>query len=65
MLRGEKIVMVMLAYNAAQTLLQTYEQVIVQECVDGFIVVEDAGSDETVSMTRRLDNVSVHVDDVN
>ena len=65
MLRGDKIVVVMPAYNAAETLLQTYQEVIEQECVDLVIVVDDASSDETVAVARSLAKVSVHVHDVN
>ena len=42
MLNGQKIVVVMLAYNAARTLRQTYDEVMAQRIVDLVIVVDDA-----------------------
>jgi glutamate dehydrogenase/leucine dehydrogenase len=48
MLNGQKIVVVMPAYNAARTLRQTYDEVMVHGIVDFVIVVDDASHDETV-----------------
>jgi len=42
MLNGQKIVVVMPAYNAARTLQRTYEEVMAQGIVDLVIVVDDA-----------------------
>ena len=61
MLQGRKIVVIMPAYNAAQTLRQTYDEVMAQEIVDLVIVVDDASKDETVALARTLPNVQVEV----
>lgn len=49
------------AYNAAETLRQTYSEVMAQGIVDKVIVVDDASRDETVIVARKLDKVKVHV----
>ncbi len=54
MLNGQKIVVVMPAYNAAQTLQRTCAE-LPQQVVDAVVVVDDASDDETVSLARRLD----------
>ncbi len=46
MLHGQKIVVVMPAYNAARTLRQTYEEVMAHGIVDRVILVDDASKDE-------------------
>src|SRR5207302_5787334 len=61
MLNGQKIVVVMPAYNAARTLRQTYDEVMEQGIVDLVILVDDASSDETVAIARTLDRVQVEV----
>ena len=61
MLSGQKIVVVMPAYNAARTLRQTYDEVMAQGIVDLVIVVDDASQDETVAVARTLDRVQVEV----
>src|SRR5947199_9542528 len=61
MLQGNKIVVVMPAYNAARTLRQTYEEVIAHEIVDEIILVDDASRDETAAIARTLDRVRVEV----
>src|SRR5207247_8853390 len=61
MLNGQKIVVVMPAYNAARTLRQTYEEVMAQGIVDLVIVVDDASHDETVAIARTLPHVQVEV----
>src|SRR5256714_12797371 len=61
MLKGQKIVVVMPAYNAARTLRQTYEEVMAHGIVDLVIVVDDASHDETVAIARTLPNVHVEV----
>lgn len=48
------------AYNAAQTLQQTYEEVMAQELVDLVIIVDDGSQDETVALARTLPNTKVH-----
>src|SRR5713101_9488259 len=61
MLNGQKIVVVMPAYNAARTLRQTYDEVMAQGIVDLVIVVDDASRDETVAIARTLPHVQVEV----
>ncbi|MDQ3120864.1 MAG: glycosyltransferase family 2 protein [Verrucomicrobiota bacterium] len=65
MLEGQKIVVVMPAYNAERTLRRTYEEVIAQEIVDLIIVVDDASGDETVTIARTLPRVQVEVHPMN
>ena len=65
MLNGQKIVVVMPAYNAARTLRQTYVEVMAQGIVDLVVVVDDASQDETVAVARTLDRVQVEVHPMN
>jgi glycosyltransferase involved in cell wall biosynthesis len=62
---GKRIVVVMPAYNAAQTLQQTYEEVMAQNLVDSIILVDDGSRDGTVAIARTLPGVNVHVHAVN
>jgi len=55
----KKIVVVMPAYNAEQTLRQTYEEVMAQEIVDRIVIVDDASRDETARVARTLAGVKV------
>jgi glycosyltransferase involved in cell wall biosynthesis len=60
MIGGRRVAVVMPAYNAEQTLLQTFEE-IPQEVVDDTILVDDQSSDATVELARELGlYVSVH-----
>ena len=61
MLNGQKIVVVMPAYNAARTLRKTYDEVMAHGIVDLVIVVDDASHDETVAIARTLPQVEVEV----
>src|SRR6266545_2640076 len=61
MLNGQKIVVVMPAYNAARTLQRTYDEVMAQGIVDLIIVVDDASHDDTVAIARTLERVQVEV----
>src|SRR3954470_8944066 len=61
MLNGNKIVVVMPAYNAARTLRRTYDEVMAQGIVDLIIVVDDASHDETAEIARTLPHVQVEV----
>jgi glycosyltransferase involved in cell wall biosynthesis len=52
MIDGKKIVVVMPAYNAAQTLERTVAEV--PDLVDDIILVDDGSSDDTAGVARRL-----------
>jgi glycosyltransferase involved in cell wall biosynthesis len=65
MLNGQKIVVVMPAYNAARTLRQTYDEVMAHGIADLVIVVDDASQDKTVAVARTLDHVQVEVHPLN
>jgi glycosyltransferase involved in cell wall biosynthesis len=60
-LTGQKIVVVMPAYNAAKTLRKTYDEVMAQGIVDLVILVDDASADDTVAIARSLERVKVEV----
>ena len=47
MFDGKKVAIVMPAYNAAETLVKTYEECIRQPFVDMVIIVDDASKDKT------------------
>jgi glycosyltransferase involved in cell wall biosynthesis len=61
MLHGQKIIVVMPAYNAARTLRQTYDEVMAHGIVDRVILVDDASKDETAALARTLPEVQVEV----
>lgn len=65
MYHGKKVIVVMPAYNAAQTLRQTYREVREQGMVDGIILVDDKSRDDTVAIARSLEGVEVHEHEVN
>lgn len=48
------------AYNAAETLKKTYDEVMEQGVVDHVIVVDDASNDETTAIAKTLANTTVH-----
>ncbi len=60
MLKDKKIVVVMPAYNAAETLLKTYNETMAQGIVDLVIVVDDASQDKTTEIAKTLPNTKVH-----
>jgi glycosyltransferase involved in cell wall biosynthesis len=60
MYKAHKVVVVMPAYNAAQTLVDTYREVMDQGIVDLIILVDDASRDQTVAVAQGLDRVRVH-----
>lgn len=53
MLNNQKIVVVMPAFNAAQTLEQTFNE-LPHDVVDGVILTDDGSSDRTVEIARKL-----------
>jgi len=60
-LEREKVIVVMPAYNAAETLEKTYND-LPREIVDEIILVDDVSQDETVEIARRLGlKVIIHV----
>ncbi|MBW1892363.1 MAG: glycosyltransferase family 2 protein [Deltaproteobacteria bacterium] len=65
MYNNQKVIVVMPAYNAAQTLKKTYDEVMAQGIVDLVIVVDDRSSDQTVSIAEKLPNTVVHQHSVN
>jgi glycosyltransferase involved in cell wall biosynthesis len=60
MYRDQKIIVVMPAYNAAQTLRKTYDEVMAQKIVDLVVLVDDGSSDETVAIARSLPDTLVY-----
>jgi glycosyltransferase involved in cell wall biosynthesis len=63
--QDKKIIVVMPAYNAARTLIKTYNEVRSHGIVDGIILVDDCSRDETVAIAQALEGVSVHVHEKN
>ena len=61
MFQNKKIVVVMPAYNAAKTLLKTYEEVMAQGIVDLVIFVDDASSDNTAQVAADLPKTKLYV----
>jgi len=65
MYREKKVIVVMPAYNAAQTLKMTYDEVMAQGVVDLVILVDDASRDETSAIARALPHTMVQVHERN
>ncbi|MEN6376274.1 MAG: glycosyltransferase family 2 protein [Smithella sp.] len=65
MFKNKKVIVVMPAYNAAQTLKMTYDEVMAQEIVDLVILVDDASRDDTSAIAAKLPQTRVHVHDKN
>ena len=61
----KKIVVVMPAYNAAQTVTRTVDEVREQSIVDEMILVDDRSRDDTVAVASSLLGVRVHVHEKN
>ena len=53
------------AYNAAQTLRKTYDEVMDQGIVDLVILVDDGSCDDTVAIAQTLPNTIVHAHEQN
>ena len=60
MYKDKKVIVVMPAYNAAQTLRKTYDEVMSQGIVDLVVLVDDGSHDETVSIAKTLPNTKVY-----
>jgi glycosyltransferase involved in cell wall biosynthesis len=65
MFQNKKVVVVMPAYNAAQTVRQTYQEVMEQQFVDAVILVDDKSRDDTVAVAKALPGMKVHVHPAN
>lgn len=61
MVNDKRVVVVMPAYNAAQTLQAAYDEVMRQGVVDLVVVVDDGSQDATVAIARTLPGVQVVV----
>jgi glycosyltransferase involved in cell wall biosynthesis len=61
MVRDQKVIVVMPAYDSARMLRKTWEEIMAQEIVDLVIVVDDASRDETVAIARTLPRTQVEV----
>ena len=60
MFKDKKVIVIMPAYNAAQTLCQTHSEAMAQDIVDLIIVVDDASEDETAAIAAKLPGTIVH-----
>ncbi len=65
MYQNKKVVVVMPAYNAENTLIKTYEEVMAQGIVDLVIFVDDASSDNTVKIATGLPQTKLYVHEIN
>lgn len=65
MYQKKKVVVVMPAYNAAQTVSKTVDEVMQQGIVDEIILVDDRSRDDTVAVASSLLGVRVHVHEIN
>jgi len=65
MFRDKKVIVVMPAYNARNTLSKTHQEVLEQDVVDSIILVDDASRDDTVKIAKGLPHVKVIVHNKN
>jgi glycosyltransferase involved in cell wall biosynthesis len=65
MYKDKKVIVVMPAYNAEQTLRQTHDEVMDQGIVDLVIVVDDVSRDQPIAVARTLSNTIVHTHETN
>ena len=65
MFKGQKVIVVMPAYNAEKTLRKTYKEVMDQQIVDEVIIVDDASRDATVAVAQGLPAVRIQVHENN
>ncbi|MBS3759138.1 MAG: glycosyltransferase family 2 protein [Desulfobacterales bacterium] len=61
MYNGQKVIVVMPAYNAQKTLRKTYQEVMEQGVVDLVIIVDDRSTDETVAIAKTLPHTILYV----
>ena len=60
MIHDFRVVVVMPAYNAENTIEKTWREVIAQDVVDLVLVVDDDSTDDTIGKAQELDNVVIH-----
>jgi len=65
MYKGRKVVVVMPAYNAANTLRKTHQEVLAHGIVDLVIVVDDKSSDETAAIAQTLPQTRFYLHEQN
>jgi glycosyltransferase involved in cell wall biosynthesis len=65
MYKNNRVVVVMPAYNAAQTLERTHAEVLREEIVDLIIVVDDASRDDTTRIAKTLPKTQVYTHEKN
>lgn len=65
MVNGQKVVVVMPAYNAALTLVQTHAEVLATGVVDLIILVDDGSGDNTLELAQHLPFVKTFAHSVN
>ena len=65
MFQNKKVVVVMPAYNAENTIIKTYDEVMAQGVVDKVILVDDASPDNTVKVAEGLPLTKVFVHERN
>ena len=63
MINGKKVMVIMPAYNADKTLIKTYNE-IPKEVVDNIILTDDASTDRTVEIAKKL-NLKLLIHDKN
>src|SRR5205814_10075011 len=61
MLNGQKVVVVMPAYNSARTLRRTYDEVMAQGVVDHVVIVDDGSTDETAAIAATLPSAQLEI----
>jgi glycosyltransferase involved in cell wall biosynthesis len=65
MFKDKKVVVIMPAYNAAKTLVKTYNEVVEEGIVDLVIIVDDASGDETAKIASTLKKAKIHLHNKN
>jgi glycosyltransferase involved in cell wall biosynthesis len=61
MYKNKKVIVVMPAYNAAQTLRKTYEEVKDQDIVDLIVLVDDGSQDETTAVASTFSKTKIYL----